>query len=92
MVYGSPPFAQAHPDDQHYFLMTTEKPTYIEFMNDLGPASKEFQDFILRMLDANPQRRLTNIAEIKRHPWWKGETSSFKKAILEVNAALTKDQ
>jgi len=92
MVYGSPPFAQAHPDDQHYFLMTTERETYIDFMNDLGKASLEFQDFILKMLDANPMRRLTKLADIKAHPWWKGETSTFKKAILEVNAALMKQQ
>ncbi len=39
------------------------------------------------MLDGNPYRRLT-LEGIKQHPWYTGETSSFKEAILEVNAAL----
>lgn len=90
MVYGSPPFAQANAEDSHYYLMQTETPTYLEFMDDLGDAGKDFQDLILRMLDENPKRRLTNIDEIKNHPWYSGKTSTFKEAILEVNAALLK--
>jgi len=70
--------------------MQTERSTYLEFMEDLGDASEEFQDLILRMLEENPKRRLTNIDEIKKHPWYNGKTSTFKDAILEVNAALLK--
>jgi len=93
MVYGSPPFAQANNEDNHFFLMTTEKETYLDFMNELGPKiSPEFQDFILKMLDSNPFSRLSEPSEIKKHPWYNGKTSSFKEAILEVNAALLKTQ
>lgn len=92
MVYGSPPFAMANYDDSHYFLMQTERSTYLEFMEDLGDVSFEFQDLILKMMDENPKRRLSSIEEIRKHPWLTGKTATFKEAILEVNAALLKAQ
>lgn len=41
-----------------------DRETYDAFLDDIGEGqvSSEFKDFILKMLDANPQKRLTDIS------------------------------
>ena len=72
-----------------------DRETYDNFLDEIGEegqVSSAFKDFILKMLDANPQKRLTDISLIQAHPWYSGPTSTHQEAILEMNALLRKAQ
>jgi len=59
-------------------------------MDSLGPCNNDFKDLILKMLHEKPNQRLS-IREIKQHPWYKGETNTHKKSVIELNKALLAD-
>jgi len=75
MMVGRPCFHQAKASDSYYKYMAAGKcehfwKKHIEtFKNGKETYSDEWYDFINRMLQYNPQDRMT-LEEIKAHPWF----------------------
>eukprot|EP01017_Pseudomicrothorax_dubius_P032149 TRINITY_DN4176_c0_g2_i4.p1 TRINITY_DN4176_c0_g2~~TRINITY_DN4176_c0_g2_i4.p1 ORF type:complete len:469 (-),score=107.60 TRINITY_DN4176_c0_g2_i4:27-1433(-) len=74
MCCGFSPFSRAVLADPLYMNIATQKyDVYWSSINSRRPSlSPEFQDLINFMLALDPAQRLS-IAEIKEHPWYKGE-------------------
>jgi calcium/calmodulin-dependent protein kinase I len=51
--------------------------------------SKDAKDFIMSLLQAEPQRRVTS-AEAVKHPWLKGESASDHDLLPEIRSYLAK--
>ena len=68
--------------------MQTNPEIYRNFMRSLNPSvGNDAEDLILRMLSKDPKKRLS-VDEIKKHPWYTAETSTYKEAVIEVNEKL----
>mmetsp|Transcript_20600 Transcript_20600/g.18011 ORF Transcript_20600/g.18011 Transcript_20600/m.18011 type:complete len:397 (+) Transcript_20600:306-1496(+) len=98
MVAGSFPFGKAVPQDEHYKKICTGK--YSDFWKThdaskpKGFFSDDFKGLINNMLAFDPVNRLS-LAEIKAHPWYKGETTGlqeFQKKFIDIQKKLVKDQ
>jgi len=71
--------------------MSEDPVCYKEFMRELNPnVSKEFEDFILRMLSKDPENRLS-VDEIKKHPWYNGKTNKYQDSVKELNEGLMRE-
>ena len=94
MVLGHMPFAKATELDTLYSLLMKGKSRifwrnhealFAEKLPKMA-ISSDFQDLMTKMLDPNPQRRLT-IEEIKSHPWYNGPTLTKSELLSAVKAA-----
>lgn len=65
MLEGLPPFFCQDTDELFESIMRKEP----EYNSHLSPVAK---DFIRKLLSKNPKKRMTNPAEIKNHPFFKG--------------------
>lgn len=63
MLCGLPPFYSENVNEMYELIL--KKP--LEFPDDVSP---EAQDILKRLLDRNPDTRLQNIDEFKRHPFF----------------------
>jgi serine/threonine protein kinase len=72
---GHPPFNQAHIQDPHYKLLSTNRADLFwkQHQNNKVPGffSEEFKDLITNMLQYNPNSR-PSLADIIGHPWMQG--------------------
>eukprot|EP01122_Echinamoeba_exundans_P001320 TRINITY_DN11399_c0_g1_i1.p1 TRINITY_DN11399_c0_g1~~TRINITY_DN11399_c0_g1_i1.p1 ORF type:complete len:456 (-),score=140.36 TRINITY_DN11399_c0_g1_i1:140-1507(-) len=65
MLVGNPPFYDEDTQKMYQNKMTAE----LDIPDDVSP---EAADLIRRYLDRNPATRLTDPAQMKAHPWFKG--------------------
>jgi len=75
---GTPPFSKADPKDPYYKLLCTNKhETFWAAHTKHKPSkeffSKDFRTLMNSMFALDPSQRLS-IAEIKKHPWYLGQT------------------
>lgn len=97
MVAGTPPFASGNPKDQHYKLICTNRFDSFWYAHEKSKPkpngknffSDEFKDLMNAMLSLDPSLRLS-IAEIKAHPWYKGETAELEQIQADFRDFKTK--
>ena len=76
MVSGHIPFANAIEPDWLYKRIVSGKADVFwrsQEMNRRDPFSDEFKDLFMRMVERDPQRRIT-LHEIEEHPWMSGSS------------------
>jgi serine/threonine protein kinase len=92
MISQNPPFSRAEPTDPYYRLLSSgDSRFWTAHSRNKQPNlySADFQDYIKRMLELDPAKRL-NIQQIKAHPWYNGVTASPAEVQAEISARKTR--
>ncbi|KAM3134272.1 hypothetical protein pb186bvf_013557 [Paramecium bursaria] len=71
MVMKSAPFKSTKNGDQYYQLLKQDKLSFWQVFTELNSPSQQFKDLLEKILEENPQKRIT-IEQIKKHPWMNG--------------------
>jgi len=90
MYSGTPPFGRAFPADPYYKLLCTKKErTFWAAHSRNKPGrgkyySKSFKDFLTKMLNFEPAKRLS-MEQVLEHPWFNEDVPSEKEVIQEFS-------
>jgi len=85
MLAGFPPFQKPSPSDWWFNKLTTNKHAlFWQAHSRTAYFSEQTKDFINKILNPNPEKRIS-LAEMKKHPWWKGPTITYAALVAELN-------
>jgi len=84
MLAGFPPFQKPAMSDWWFNKLSTNKHAlFWQAHSRSAYFSEQTKDFINKILNPDPAKRMS-IAEMKRHPWWKGATVSNAQLVAEL--------
>jgi len=85
MLAGFPPFQK--PDSTDWWfnkLMSGKHALFWQAHSRSAYFSDQTKDFINKILNPDPEKRIS-IADMKKHPWWKGTTITNVALVAELN-------
>jgi serine/threonine protein kinase len=85
MLAGFPPFQK--PDSSDWWfnkLMNGKHALFWQAHSRSAYFSDQTKDFINKILNPDPEKRIS-IADMKKHPWWKGTTITNTALVAELN-------
>jgi len=85
MLAGFPPFQK--PDSSDWWfnkLMNGKHALFWQAHSRSAYFSDQTKDFINKILNPDPEKRIS-IADMKKHPWWKGATITNVALVTELN-------
>lgn len=85
MVLQSIPFNSSLYTDPYYSRLCKKENTsrFWKIFDPENSLSFEFKDLIEKMMEPNPQKRIT-VDGIKQHPWYLGVTPSYEEVAAEM--------
>jgi len=84
MLAGFPPFQKPNNSDWWFNKLATGKHAlFWQAHSRSAYFSEQTKDFINKILNPDPTKRIT-IADIKKHPWWKGATVTGAALFAEL--------
>jgi len=84
MLAGFPPFQKPSNSDWWFNKLNTNKHAlFWQAHSRSAYFSEQTKDFINKILNPDPARRIS-IADMKKHPWWKGATVSNAQLVAEL--------
>jgi len=85
MLAGFPPFQKPSPSDWWFNKLSNNKHAlFWQAHSRSAYFSDQTKDFINKILNPDPEKRIS-IADMKKHPWWKGATITKASLIAELN-------
>jgi len=85
MLAGFPPFQKPSPSDWWFNKLSNNKHAlFWQAHSRSAYFSDQTKDFINKILNPDPEKRIT-IADMKKHPWWKGATITKASLVSELN-------
>jgi len=85
MLAGFPPFQKPSPSDWWFNKLCNNKHAlFWQAHSRSAYFSDQTKDFINKILNPDPEKRIS-IADMKKHPWWKGATITNTSLIAELN-------
>ncbi|CAD8142469.1 unnamed protein product [Paramecium pentaurelia] len=84
MAMRSAPFKTSKNTDPYYSLLKQDKQKFWQVFQELNNnISHQFKDLIEKMLEENPQKRIS-LEQIKKHPWMQGQISNLADFKTEI--------
>jgi len=85
MLAGFPPFQKPSNSDWWFNKLSNNKHAlFWQAHSRSAYFSDQTKDFINKILNPDPEKRIT-IADMKKHPWWKGATITHTSLQAELN-------
>jgi len=85
MLAGFPPFQKPSLSDWWFNKISNNKHAlFWQAHSRSAYFSEPTKDFINKILTPDPEKRIS-IADMKKHPWWKGATISKSSLVAELN-------
>jgi len=85
MLAGFPPFQKPSPSDWWFNKLSNNKHAlFWQAHSRSAYFSDQTKDFINKILNPDPEKRIS-IADMKKHPWWKGATITKTSLVAELN-------
>jgi len=85
MLAGFPPFQKPETSDWWFNkLMNGKHALFWQAHSRSAYFSDQTKDFINKILNPDPEKRIS-IADMKKHPWWKGATITNVALVSELN-------
>jgi serine/threonine protein kinase len=85
MLAGFPPFQKPSPSDWWFNKLSNNKHAlFWQAHSRSAYFSDQTKDFINKILNPDAEKRIS-IADMKKHPWWKGATITNSSLIAELN-------
>jgi len=89
MLAGFPPFQKPSSSDWWFNKLSSNKHAlFWQAHSRSAYFSDQTKDFINKILNPDPEKRIT-IADMKKHPWWKGATITNASLVAELNRRKT---
>jgi len=89
MLAGFPPFQKPSPSDWWFNKISNNKHAlFWQAHSRSAFFSEQTKDFINKILNPDPEKRIS-IADMKKHPWWKGATITNSSLVAELNRRKT---
>jgi len=85
MLAGFPPFQKPHMSDWWFNKLSSNKHAlFWQAHSRSAYFSDQTKDFINKILNPDTEKRIS-IADMKKHPWWKGATITNVALVAELN-------
>jgi len=89
MLAGFPPFQKPAPSDWWFNKLSNNKHAlFWQAHSRSAYFSDQTKDFINKILNPDAEKRIS-IADMKKHPWWKGATITNASLVAELNRRKT---
>jgi len=89
MLAGFPPFQKPTPSDWWFNKLSNNKHAlFWQAHSRSAYFSDQTKDFINKILNPDAEKRIS-IADMKKHPWWKGATITKSALMAELNRRKT---
>jgi len=89
MLAGFPPFQKPSPSDWWFNKLSNNKHAlFWQAHSRSAFFSEQTKDFINKILNPDAEKRIS-IADMKKHPWWKGATITNSSLVAELNRRKT---